>query len=87
LAGRPPFLLRNALKMFAHTSVPERQVEHIVALKLDVCTFDLNMILRREVVINTPRQRIHSPPAVNLRTIGEESTRLADRVTTRSSGG
>jgi uncharacterized protein (DUF849 family) len=34
---------------------PERRVEHIAALKPDVCTLDLNtMTFGREVVINTP---------------------------------
>jgi uncharacterized protein (DUF849 family) len=34
---------------------PERRVEHVVALKPDVCTLDLNtMTFGQEVVINTP---------------------------------
>ncbi len=34
---------------------PERRVEHIVALKPDICTLDLNtMTFGQEVVINTP---------------------------------
>lgn len=35
--------------------VPERRVEHVAALKPDICTLDLNtMTFGREVVINTP---------------------------------
>src|SRR5260370_25082371 len=35
--------------------VPEKRVEHIAALKPDICTLDLNtMTFGREVVINTP---------------------------------
>ena len=37
-------------------TVPERRVEHVAALKPDICTLDLNtMTFGREVVINTPR--------------------------------
>ncbi len=37
-------------------TVPERRVEHIAALRPDICTLDLNtMTFGREVVINTPR--------------------------------
>ena len=36
--------------------VPERRVEHIAALKPEICTLDLNtMTFGREVVINTPK--------------------------------
>ena len=35
--------------------LPQRRVEHVVALRPDVCTLDLNtMVFGREVVINTP---------------------------------
>ena len=36
--------------------VPERRVEHVAALKPEICTLDLNtMTFGREVVINTPK--------------------------------
>ena len=37
-------------------TVPERRVEHIAALRPEICTLDLNtMTFGREVVINTPK--------------------------------